>query len=216
MNLTVIEAHTIGDAWFQCLQKALLEGRTYRIQQGSFEGTHRKEIPLVAVIIRTPGVRPLRPDVPMGVPAPTTDENIEDYLSYLMTSLKQENEEYTYGEDLADQIDEVIRRYKLGFDTNQLCMTIGNRESIYLKDPPCLRVLDTRIQEGCLHFIVYFRSWDLWGGLPTNLGGLQLLKEYMAKEIGVNDGCLIAFSKGLHLYEHCWDLARMVLRLPTQ
>lgn len=216
MNLTVIEAHTIGDAWFQCLQKALLEGRTYRIQQGSFEGTHRKEIPLVAIIIRTPGVRPLRPDVPMGVPAPTTDENIEDYLSYLMTSLKQENEEYTYGEDLADQIDEVIRRYKLGFDTNQLCMTIGNRESIYLKDPPCLRVLDTRIQEGCLHFIVYFRSWDLWGGLPTNLGGLQLLKEYMAKEIGVNDGCLIAFSKGLHLYEHCWDLARMVLRLPTQ
>lgn len=216
MNLTVIEAHTIGDAWFQCLQKALLEGRTYRIQQGSFEGTHRKEIPLVAVIIRTPGVRPLRPDVPMGVPAPTTDENIEDYLSYLMTSLKQENEEYTYGEDLADQIDEVIRRYKLGFDTNQLCMTIGNRESIYLKDPPCLRVLDTRIQEGCLHFIVYFRSWDLWGGFPTNLGGLQLLKEYMAKEIGVNDGCLIAFSKGLHLYEHCWDLARMVLRLPTQ
>lgn len=214
--MTVIEAHTIGDAWFQCLQKALLEGRTYRIQQGSFEGTHRKEIPLVAVIIRTPGVRPLRPDVPMGVPAPTTDENIEDYLSYLMTSLKQENEEYTYGEDLADQIDEVIRRYKLGFDTNQLCMTIGNRESIYLKDPPCLRVLDTRIQEGCLHFIVYFRSWDLWGGFPTNLGGLQLLKEYMAKEIGVNDGCLIAFSKGLHLYEHCWDLARMVLRLPTQ
>lgn len=135
-------------------------------------------------------------------------------MSYLMTAAKQEHEEYTYGEDLAEQIDEVIRRYKQGFDTNQLCMTIGSRNSIYLKDPPCLRVVDTRVQDGRLSFILYFRSWDLWGGFPTNLGGLQLLKEHMAKEIGVNDGNLIAFSKGLHLYEHCWDLAKMVLRLP--
>jgi len=43
-----------------------------------------------------------------------------------------------------------------------------------------------------------------------------LLKEYMAKEIGVNDGGLAAFSKGLHLYEHCWDLAKIVLHLPLE
>ena len=42
MDLTLIKALSIGDAWFQCLEKALLEGRTYVIQQGSFEGTHRK------------------------------------------------------------------------------------------------------------------------------------------------------------------------------
>jgi thymidylate synthase len=216
MNLTVIEAHTIGDAWFQCLQKALLEGRMYVIQQGSFEGKYRKEIPLVAVTILNPGVRPLRPDVPTGVPPPTTDEVIEEYMSYLMTTNKQENEEYTYGEDLAPQIDKVIERYKCGFNTNQLCMTIGNKDSIDLKDPPCLRLVDTRIQNGALSFVLYFRSWDLWGGFPTNLGGLQLLKEHMAKEIGVNDGSLVAFSKGLHLYEHCWDLAKMVLRMPLE
>jgi thymidylate synthase len=216
MDLTVINAHTIGDAWFQCLHKALFEGRSYFIQQGSFEGKQRKEIPLVAITIRHPGIRPLRPDVPVGVPPPTTDEVIEEYMSYLMTSHKQVNEEYTYGEDLAAQIEEVIKRYKQGFDTNQMCMTIGSRNSIYLKDPPCLRIVDTRIQENTLHFVLYFRSWDLWGGFPTNLGGLQLLKEYMAKEIGVNDGSLAAFSKGLHLYEHCWDLARMVLHLPLE
>jgi len=216
MDLTFVEALTIGDAWFQCLEKALLHGRTYRIQQGSFEGTHRKEIPLVAIIIRNPGVRPLRPDVPAGVPAPTTDEVIHDYMSYLMTGAKQENEEYTYGEDLSPQIEEVIRRYKQGVDTNQMCMTIGSRQSIFLKDPPCLRVLDTRVQEGKLNFVLYFRSWDLWGGFPTNLGGLQLLKEYMAEEIGANDGSIIAFSKGLHIYEHCWDLAKMVLHMPLE
>jgi len=30
-----------------------------------------------------------------GVPPPTTDEVIEEYMSYLMTANKQENEEYT-------------------------------------------------------------------------------------------------------------------------
>jgi thymidylate synthase len=40
------------------------------------------------------------------------------------------------------------------------------------------------------------------------LAGLQLLKEYMAKEIGVDDGEIIASSKGLHLYHDCWDLAK--------
>ncbi len=216
MDLTIIEGLTIGDAWYQCLTKALLEGRTYTIQQGSFEGVKRKEIPLVAVLIKNPNIRPLRPDIPAGVPAPTTDEVIEEYLSYLMTEEKKENEEYTYGEYLTPQIEEIIIRYKKGFDTNQMCMAVGGRESIYQKDPPCLRVLDTRIQDDALHFVLYFRSWDLWGGFPTNIGGLQMLKEYMAKEIGVQDGSIAAFSKGLHLYEHCWDLAKMVLRMPLE
>ena len=80
---------------------------------------------------------------------------------------------------------------------------------IYLADPPCLRLIDTRIRNGKLHFILYFRSWDLWGGFPSNLGGLQLVKQYMADEIGVEDGEIIAVSKGLHLYEYSWELAKI-------
>lgn len=216
MKLTVIDALSLSDAWFQCLNAALFAGREYVIQQGSFEGIRRKEIELVAVNISNPGIRPLSPDVPNGVPVPTTDENIEEYMSYLMTPDRQKNEEYTYGEFLSPQIDEVIRRYKLGYDTNQMTMCVGSKDSIYQKDPPCLRLVDTRVQDSRLHFIVYFRSWDLWGGFPTNLGGLQTLKEYIAGEIGVEDGEIHAFSKGLHLYEHAWDLAKMVLRLPLE
>jgi len=44
----------------------------------------------------------------------------------------------------------------------------------------------------------------------------DLLKEYIAREIGVEDGEFHAFSKGLHLYEHAWDLAKMVLRIPLE
>jgi thymidylate synthase len=73
-------------------------------------------------------------------------------------------------------------------------------------------MIDTRVLDGRLNFIVYFRSWDLWAGFPSNLAAIQLLKEYMAGEIGVEDGEILAMSKGLHLYEYAWDLAKTVLR----
>ncbi len=92
-------------------------------------------------------------------------------------------------------------------------MAVGDSQSIYLSDPPCLRAIDTRIRDGRLHFIVYFRSWDLWAGFPSNLAAIQLLKEYMASEIGVDDGELIASSKGLHLYEYAWELAKTTARI---
>jgi thymidylate synthase len=99
-----------------------------------------------------------------------------------------------------------------GYNTNQGYMAVGSSASIFLEDPQCLRGIDTKIRNDKLHFFVYFRSWDLWGGFPANLGGIQILKEYMASEIGVGDGEIIAASKGLHLYDYSWDLAKAVLR----
>ena len=96
-----------------------------------------------------------------------------------------------------------------GHNTNQAFMAVGDAESIKLDDPPCLRAIDTRIRDGRLNFIAYFRSWDLWAGFPSNLAAIQLLKKYMADEIEVDDGELIASSKGLHLYEYAWDLAKL-------
>ena len=94
MDLTTVQAVGLGDAWFQCLQKALLEGRTYVIQQGSFQGSHRKEIPLVAVTVEQPGIRPLSPSVPNGVPPPTTDEVIEELKSEGRNSRLEEVERF--------------------------------------------------------------------------------------------------------------------------
>ncbi len=35
------------------------------------------------------------------------------------------------------------------------------------------------------------------------------MKEYMSEEIGVEDGEIIASSKGLHLYDYVWDIAKL-------
>ena len=214
MKISVVEARDLPEAWFLCLRKTLTKGYEYKIERGSYAGQHRKELDFVVVQVKYPGTEPLIPDVPQGVPPPTTMEYVKSYLPYLMTAHKAEGEQYTYGQYLEKQITKVIKMYKEdGFNTNQAFMAVGNEESIDLSDPPCLRAIDTRIRDDKLHFIVYFRSWDLWAGFPSNLAALQLLKEYMSSQIGVADGELIALSKGLHLYEYAWELAQITARM---
>jgi thymidylate synthase len=109
-----------------------------------------------------------------------------------------------------NQIEWIIDTYKnFGQRNNQMVLQVAHPSDLTLLDPPCLRSIDTRIQDGRLNFFVYFRSWDLWGGLPANLAGIQNLKEYMAEEIGVIDGEMLVESKGLHLYGYAEDLAKL-------
>ena len=212
MHLEFIKARDLPDAWFQCVYQILDTGRTYTIDRGSYEGQKRIEFDYITVHIKYPGKRPLLPDIPpaLGIPNPVDNDYLDQYLPYVMTSTKKEGEEYTYGEYLEPQIKEVIRMYREdGHGTNQAYMTVGDPKTLYLSDPPCLRGIDTRIKDNKLHFVVYFRSWDLWNGFPANLGAIQLLKEYMAESIGVEDGQIIAASKGLHLYDYIWELAKL-------
>jgi thymidylate synthase len=114
------------------------------------------------------------------------------------------------GQLFLNQIEWAIHTYRqFGYRNNQMVLQVAHPTDMTLLDPPCLRSIDTRIQDDALHFIIYFRSWDLWGGLPANLAGIQNLKEYMAGEIGVKDGEMIVESKGLHLYGYAEDLAKL-------
>jgi len=114
------------------------------------------------------------------------------------------------GQIFLNQIEWVIQTYREhGSRNNQMVLQVANPTDLTLLDPPCLRSIDTRIQDETLHFIVYFRSWDLWGGMPANLAGIQNLKDYMAGEIGVKDGEMIVESKGLHLYGYAEQLAKL-------
>ena len=232
-----IEAFDLDYAWFRSLAQILEHGYVYKIDRGSYAGQRRLEFDFVTIRVKNPAHQ-IIPIIPEGssIPAPTTMDYIQQYLQYLLTSTKTETEDYTYGERLVDpkirietesdgrkmvkqmplqcnQIEEVIKIYKTqGPGTNQATMEIGMPSDIKLQDPPCLRIIDTRLRYGKLHFILYFRSWDLWGGFPSNLGGLELVKQHMAEEIGVGNGEIIACSKGLHLYEYAWELAKQRTR----
>lgn len=239
-----IFATNLPDAWHQCVFAAIdpknAEDKVVRkrvVNQGSYEGEYRLEFDYITVHVTYPGARPLLPEIPphLGIPNPVESmDYVERYSTrYLMSDIKEENEQYTYGERITagfiqpishiavehtflngfegvmvNQIEQVINRYKKhGPGNNQLIMQVGQPADIMLKDPPCLRHIDTRIEDGKLHFIFYFRSWDLWNGFPANMAAIQLMKEYMADEIGVEDGEMICSSKGLHLYGYSWQIA---------
>ncbi len=53
----------------------------------------------------------------------------------------------------------------------------------------------------------YFRSWDLFGGFPASLAAIEMIKQYCAEQIGVENGEIIASSKGLHIYDYVFEIA---------
>lgn len=109
-----------------------------------------------------------------------------------------------------NQIELVIWIYKnKGFKNNQMVLQVAHPNDMLLKDPPCLRQIGIKIESNKLHFIADFRSWDLWSGSPANLAGIQLVKEYMVGEMGIEDGEIIASSKGMHLYSYVKNLAEI-------
>lgn len=226
-----VDARDIPDAWFQLVDLCYQEGRDYLVGEGSYaKSQYRRELDYVTCHIQYPQTRPLLPEIPpgLGIPNPVPEGMgyVERYLPYIMTDTKKVDEQYTYGERLfglvpsglpdtclGSQVDEVIAKFRRGCTNNQACMTIAQPSDIHLSDPPCLRQIDCRIYPGesALHFVIYFRSWDLWGGFPANLAAIAHLQEYMAEEIGVEPGEFVCSSKGLHIYSMYWALAEMRL-----
>ncbi len=115
------------------------------------------------------------------------------------------------GRWFVNQMELMIWTYKnRGFRNNQMILQVGRPSDMVLLDPPCLRHIDTRIQDGKLHFFPYFRSWDLFGGFPANLAAIELMKQYCAAQIGVENGEIIASSKGLHIYDYVFEIAEAI------
>ena len=208
-----IKATTIPDAWFQALYEIAQQGRRYEIQHGSMVDESRLELDFVVVRIQEPYQEPweqMLPEIPahMGMPDPVEPGYLYDYIPYLMAPDRADDEEYTYGERIYEQVQYWTRKLSRFPETNQAILQVGRPEDYLLSDPPCLRHIDMRIRDGRLIFYPYFRSWDLWAGLPANLAGIAVLQKYMATNIGVQPGAIVASSKGLHVYGYAEDLVK--------
>jgi len=203
-----VSAHSISDAWFQVVRAALEVGSDYPITRGSFVGHQRRELESLVLAIEAPGTRPFSPVLPRGMPPVADDESIRRHFEqYWLSPDKAENEEYTHGERIHPQLPPLIKMLRETPGTNQACIEVGRPEDIDLKNSPCLRLIDYKLRSGILSAHAYFRSWDIWAGLPFDLGGLQLLNEFISSEVGCQPGPLFVYSKGAHLYDYQWKMA---------
>lgn len=214
-----ITSFSIPDAWFSLLWSIFEKdesgnykySREYTIDKGSFEGHKRLEFDSVTLQITNPNARPLVPEIPpqLGIAPPTSMEYVEQYfMEYLLNPVKKEGESYTYAERINISLSKIIDMLRYTPNTNQAIIEIARPEDIELSDPPCFRCLAFKIINNKLNMYVYARSNDLWSGFPPNIAGLQLLKEYIADEIGVQDGEIIYYSSGLHIYDYQYGLVK--------
>jgi thymidylate synthase len=223
-------AKTISDAWFQIIYNVFDNSYVQHIQKGSFENEqYRLQYPGIAVFIEHP-YYDMVPAIPpgLGIPSPTTMDYIEDYFAnYLMNPELGENETYKYSSRVHNsmpkggtQLERVIDMLKETPFTNQAVVEIGSPVDLdicYGKDdkldPPCLRLLDFKAikieNEVMLTVSCYFRSWDLWAGFPSNLGGIELLKQLVASEASLKNGPMYAYSAGAHIYGYQEEIARI-------
>ena len=208
----IVKAATIDSAWREVMLLCVKNGYDFLVQGGSYQGQIRKQLEHVTVVIDQPWTRPLAPITPPGIPSPTSDEKIKSYFErYLFSEEKTEQEVYTYGSFIHAQLYRVLELLEASKgNTNQATIAIGNADTTFLDDPPCLRSISWKVVEGMLNMTVYFRSWDLYAGFPENLGGLQMLNEfvceYLQEYFSVELGKLICFSDGLHLYEQYFPI----------
>jgi thymidylate synthase len=225
-----LTAKTISDAWFQLIYNLFDKAYSQKIQKGSFENEqYRLQYPGIAVSIEHP-YYDMVPTIPpgLGIPAPTTMEYIEDYFAnYLMNPELADNETYTYASRIqhsmpkgGTQLDRIIDMLRETPLTNQAVIEIGTPDDLdvcYGKDgkldPPCLRLLDFKVipfqNDLVLTVSAYFRSWDLWAGFPTNMGGIELLKQFVASEANLRNGSMYAYSAGAHIYGYQEEIVRL-------
>ena len=202
----------MNDGWREALNECVKNGYDYRIKRGSYKGQIRRQLENLTLIIERPWTKPFNFYMPGAatIPPPTDHRRVNRYFEeYIITDTKCEGEDYTYGQYIAPNISKVIQILnEAEGQTNQATINIGRPEDIDLDDPPCLRVVDFKVVNNSLNLSVYFRSWDLFAGLPENLGGLQLLKEFvlMHLDFPVVDGKLQAFSTGAHVYEQYFPI----------
>lgn len=196
---------TIGEAWLNLCQGCVRDGREFTITRGSYVGQHRKQFDTVAFTITHPETRPLGFEHD-GL-AISDDKSIEKYFAdYLINPDLAPGEQYTYASRMAPHLEAIAEMLRVTPGTNQATLEVARPEDVLLADPPCLRMLSWKVTGLKLQLSSFWRSWDLFSGLPTNLGGLQLLNELMAEWAEVRPGPLFCTSDGAHVYDHNWKM----------
>jgi len=209
----------IPDSFNQLLRGIATEGYIYKIDRGSFKGSCRKQLDMAMVKICFPydsNHHNMINAIPEGstIPNPVDDDFLEGYIFDLLYNTKKEGEDYSYGERLDGQIDTAVKILKDNQGTNQVVLQIAQPSDMKLEHPPCLREMELKVVNGKLNGYITFRSNDIFNAYLANIASLAFIKDIVAYESVIEDGCIYYTSSGCHIYDHQADAVEQLLHLP--
>jgi len=144
-------------------------------------------------------------------------DKIESYLPQILGKDKITGLHYTYGYRLGnyfdiDQIEKIIDRLKNDPNAREaLGVLFDPRVDIEAEHRPCIVLVQALRNQDKLHFNVYIRSNDMFGGWPLNAFGLRKLQQRISQESGILMGVLTIISCSAHIYDFNWDEARKIV-----
>ena len=203
-----IIAKTISEFWWLCLKNVKDNSYMQNTERGSFANEcHRLQYSFLSGTIEYPEHEQI-PIVPEGMVPPTTDDYVTEYFNNYILGGKEpaNNEQYTYATRIGRQLTAVMEMLKHTPQTNQASIIVGRPEDVDLDDPACLRVIDLKVVANRLDLTTFWRSHDLWAGMPANLAALARLQTMIAEYIGLGVGQMHYASSGAHVYSYQLDL----------
>lgn len=115
---------------------------------------------------------------------------------------------YTYGERMYEIIPKVIELLKSNEGTRQAVITLWQYGDHFLtngeKRVPCSMYYNFHYREQALDLIYHMRSSDYYEHFRNDFTLASMLKQYVAKELGVKPGKTFMSVDSLHAYKKDW------------
>lgn len=206
----ITTAKTIPEARNTLIARAIMCGYIQIIQHGSFENEfYRIQLPDVSVRITNHTFD--RVPVPPTADWPkemTTKHGEAYYQKYILGSVKPDKRtEYTYAERINEdnQLFKVMEMLRVSPQTNQAVIEVGRHYDVDSSDPACLRGIQFIYDGEKLNIFVWFRSHDIFAGLPENFYGLSRLLEDVAEYADLPCGDFCYHGSASHVYSYQLD-----------
>lgn len=191
-----IVADTLEETWTGALREILRFGVDLPSQYGD-----TREVRCLVTVIRDP-VRSVE-DFAENI-LPCTREMLEDYARRYTDHVPPAGAPYSYGSRLRETLDQIQgleRALAKDPGSRALFLTPWYPDDLLaVSGQPCLVGLWFRVESGALHGTLVFRSHDLYGAWPLNLGGACIWLRELARAQHLEVGTLTCLSGSAHLY----------------
>lgn len=147
---------------------------------------------------------------------PFSKTELEEYIPQVVSAVKVDGVEYTYGERLRGELDQISiiieKLSKTPYSRRFVASAWTPRRDLFTNSPPCLVSLQFSVLENKVHLFVFMRSSDFFAAWPKNAFAYNELLKEVAQKANLQAGSLAILSQCAHVYAHDYEKALNVVK----